>query len=143
MDNQHLQQQWEKNLSIIKKRILNQLDDLKKIKIKGKFNGATGNYSSHHITYSNINWPITIKKFIKSLKLDFNSHTTQIEPHDYIADICYKQSHINSILIDFAQDIWSYISKIILIKKILLEKLDLLLCLIKSILLILKMRKVI
>ena len=93
------------------KRILHQLDDLKKIKIRGKFNGATGNYSSHHITYSNINWPITIKKFIKSLKLDFNSHTTQIEPHDYIADICYKQSHINSILIDFAQDIWSYISK--------------------------------
>ena len=93
------------------KRILNQLDDLKKIKIRGKFNGATGNYSSHHITYSNINWPITIKKFIKSLKLDFNSHTTQIEPHDYIADICYKQSHINSILIDFTQDIWSYISK--------------------------------
>ena len=93
------------------KRILNQLDDLKNIKIRGKFNGATGNYSSHHITYSNINWPITIKKFIKSLKLDFNSHTTQIEPHDYIADICYKQSHINSILIDFAQDIWSYISK--------------------------------
>ena len=93
------------------KRIINQLDDLKKIKIRGKFNGATGNYSSHSITYSNINWPITIKKFIKSLKLDFNSHTTQIEPHDYIADICYKQSHINSILIDFAQDIWSYISK--------------------------------
>ena len=93
------------------KRILNQLDDLKKIKIRGKFNGATGNYSAHHITYSNINWPITIKKFINSLKLDFNSHTTQIEPHDYIADICYKQSHINSILIDFAQDIWSYISK--------------------------------
>ena len=93
------------------KRVLNQLDDLKKIKIRGKFNGATGNYSSHHIAYSNINWPITIKKFIKSLKLDFNSHTTQIEPHDYIADICYKQSHINSILIDFAQDIWSYISK--------------------------------
>ena len=93
------------------KRIINQLDDLKKIKIRGKFNGATGNYSSHHITYSSINWPITIKKFIKSLKLDFNSHTTQIEPHDYIADICYKQSHINSILIDFAQDIWSYISK--------------------------------
>ena len=93
------------------KRIINQLDDLKKIKIRGKFNGATGNYSSHSITYSNINWPITIKQFIKSLKLDFNSHTTQIEPHDYIADICYKQSHINSILIDFAQDIWSYISK--------------------------------
>ena len=93
------------------KRIINQLDDLKKIKIRGKFNGATGNYSSHSITYSNINWPITIKRFIKSLKLDFNSHTTQIEPHDYIADICYKQNHVNSILIDFTQDIWSYISK--------------------------------
>ena len=93
------------------KRIINQLDDLKKIKIRGKFNGATGNYSSHSITYSNINWPITIKQFIKSLKLDFNSHTTQIEPHDYIADICYKQNHVNSILIDFTQDIWSYISK--------------------------------
>ncbi len=93
------------------KRLNIQVSDLQKIEIKGKFNGATGNYSAHSITYPNVNWPISIKKFIRGLKLELNSHTTQIEPHDYIADLCHKISHINSILIGFSQDIWTYISK--------------------------------
>ena len=93
------------------KRFSAQIDDLKNIQIKGKFNGATGNYSAHSIAYPKVNWPLYMKRFVNSLKLEFNSHTTQIEPHDYIADICHKINHINSILIGFSQDIWTYISK--------------------------------
>ena len=93
------------------KRFSAQIDDLKNIQIKGKFNGATGNYSAHSIAYPKVNWPLSMKRFVNSLKLEFNSHTTQIEPHDYIADLCHKINHINSILIGFSQDIWTYISK--------------------------------
>ena len=93
------------------KRFSAQIDDLKNIQIKGKFNGATGNYSAHSIAYPKMNWPLSMKRFVNSLKLEFNSHTTQIEPHDYIADLCHKIHHINSILIGFSQDIWTYISK--------------------------------
>ena len=93
------------------KRLLIQIDNLKKIKIKGKFNGATGNYSAHSITYPSIDWPKSMKKYLSTLKLDLNNHTTQIEPHDYIAEICNSINHINSILIGFSQDIWTYISK--------------------------------
>jgi len=93
------------------KRLLIQIDNLKKIKIKGKFNGATGNYSAHSITYPNIDWTKSMKKYLSNLKLDLNNHTTQIEPHDYIAEICNSINHINSILIGFSQDIWTYISK--------------------------------
>ena len=93
------------------KRLLIQINGLKEIKIKGKFNGATGNYSAHTIAYPNIDWPKNIKRYLSGLKIELNSHTTQIEPHDYIAELCNRINHINSILIGFTQDIWSYISK--------------------------------
>ena len=93
------------------RRLDAQIDDLSNIEINGKFNGATGNYSAHSVTYPRVNWPKTMRKFVNSLKLEFNNHTTQIEPHDYIADLCHKINHINSILIGFSQDIWAYISK--------------------------------
>ena len=100
-----------KELINFQKRLVDQILSLKNIKIKGKFNGATGNYSAHSITYPSINWPKSIKRFLSNLNLELNTHTTQIEPHDYIADICNKINHMNSILIGFSQDIWSYISK--------------------------------
>ncbi len=93
------------------KRLLIQINSLKEIKIKGKFNGATGNYSAHTIAYPNIDWPKNIKRYLSGFKIELNSHTTQIEPHDYIAELCNRINHINSILIGFTQDIWSYISK--------------------------------
>ena len=93
------------------KRLLIQINSLKEIKIKGKFNGATGNYSAHSIAYPNIDWPKNIKRYLSGFKIELNSHTTQIEPHDYIAELCNRINHINSILIGFTQDIWSYISK--------------------------------
>lgn len=106
-----------KELMNFQKRIEIQINDLMKIKIKGKFNGATGNYSAHKITYPKINWPTKMKKFINKLNIEMNTHTTQIEPHDYIAEMCYKINHINSILIGFSQDFWTYISKNYFIQK--------------------------
>ena len=100
-----------KEMKIFYKRLDQLIKNLANIKIKGKFNGATGNYSSHIVAYPNINWPKITQKFITNLGLKQNSHTTQIESHDYISEICNKLSHTNSILLGFSQDMWSYISK--------------------------------
>ncbi|MEC9206107.1 MAG: adenylosuccinate lyase [Pseudomonadota bacterium] len=92
-------------------------NEFSSIKVFGKFNGATGNYSSHSITFPNVNWPKVNKKFIESLKIEENKYTTQIEPHDYICNLSDKLSHYNSVLIGFSQDIWSYISKNYFVQK--------------------------
>ena len=92
-------------------------NNLKTIDIMGKFNGATGNYSAHSVTFPDINWPIINKKFINSLGIKENKYTTQIEPHDYIAEMSGKIAHVNSVLIGFSQDMWSYISKNYFIQK--------------------------
>jgi adenylosuccinate lyase len=91
-------------------RLNKQLKQLKSLKLTAKFNGATGNYNAHHFTYPAINWPQECEKFIKSFKLEFNSHTTQIEPHDTIAECCHIHIRINNILTDLAKDIWFYIA---------------------------------
>lgn len=80
------------------------------VKIVGKFNGAMGNYNAHCFAYPDINWPELCKKFVTSLGLDWNAYTTQIEPHDYIAEYCDSLKRINTILINLAADCWSYIS---------------------------------
>ena len=90
---------------------------IKDLRVMGKFNGATGNYSAHSITFPNINWPVINKKFINSLGVQENKYTTQIEPHDYICEISNNIAHVNSILIGFSQDMWSYISKNYFIQK--------------------------
>ena len=100
-----------KEMKIFYKRLDQLIKNLANIKIMGKLNGATGNYSSHVIAYPNINWPKITQKFITNLGLKQNSHTTQIESHDYISEICNKLSHTNSILLGFSQDMWNYISK--------------------------------
>ena len=98
-------------------RINNLQKHLKELEVMGKFNGATGNYSAHSITFPNINWLATNKKFINSIGIKENKYTTQIEPHDYISEISNKIAHMNSILIGFSQDMWSYISKNYFIQK--------------------------
>lgn len=80
------------------------------VKIVGKFNGAIGNYNAHRIAYPDINWPNFCKKFVTSLNLEWNAYTTQIEPHDYIAEYCDSLKRINNILINLAADCWGYIS---------------------------------
>ena len=106
-----------KEFLIFYSRINELREQLLKIDIKCKMNGATGNYSAHDLCFPRINWPNFTKKFIRRLKLKQNRFTTQIESHDHIAEICMKISHINSIMIGLTQDIWTYISKNYFIQK--------------------------
>lgn len=91
-------------------RLEKQKKDLEVLPIVGKWNGAVGNYNAHLIAMPEINWPNLAQEFVEKMGITFNPYTTQIEPHDYIADLCDKLRHINTILIDFARDTWSYIS---------------------------------
>ena len=79
-------------------------------KMVGKINGAVGNYNAHHVAYPDINWEKVARDFVKGLKLDFNSHTTQVEPKDTIAILLSDYVKLNNILIDLSRDIWGYIS---------------------------------
>ncbi|WP_295165193.1 adenylosuccinate lyase, partial [uncultured Buchnera sp.] len=83
---------------------------LTKIEILGKMNGSTGNYNAHLAAYPQINWHKISKDFIMSLGINWNPYTTQIEPHDYIAEFFGCISLFNTILIDFNRDMWGYIS---------------------------------
>ena len=76
----------------------------------GKINGAVGNYNAHHVAYPDINWEKVARDFVKGLNLDFNSHTTQVEPKDTIAILLSDYVKLNNILIDLSRDIWGYIS---------------------------------
>ena len=76
----------------------------------GKINGAVGNYNAHLATYPDIDWEAHAKAFVESLGIEWNSYTTQIEPHDYMAELFDAIARFNAILIDFCRDVWSYIS---------------------------------
>jgi adenylosuccinate lyase len=76
----------------------------------GKINGAVGNYNAHLSAYPEIDWALNAREFIESLGLDWNPYTTQIEPHDYIAELYDAIARFNTILIDLDRDIWGYIS---------------------------------
>jgi len=91
-------------------RIKRQLIQLKKQEILGKINGAVGNFNAHMSAYPKKNWQKFSKEFIISIGLVYNPYTTQIEPHDFMAEIFHTISRINTILIDFNRDIWFYIS---------------------------------
>ena len=91
-------------------RLERQILQLKNQKILGKINGAVGNYNSHVSAYPKKNWIKFSKKFIESIGLVYNPYTTQIEPHDFMAEIFHIISRINTILIDLNRDIWTYIS---------------------------------
>ncbi|CAM4389743.1 MAG: Adenylosuccinate lyase [Legionellaceae bacterium] len=91
-------------------RLKKQQSQFVNVEILGKMNGAVGNYNAHYIAYSEIDWLETSQQFIESLGLIFNPYTTQIEPHDYIAEYCHAIIRFNTILIDFSRDIWGYIS---------------------------------
>lgn len=80
------------------------------IKPLGKINGAVGNYNAHHVAYPEVAWPELSKRFVSSLDLEWNEYTTQIEPHDYMAEYFDAVSRMNQILVDFSRDVWSYIS---------------------------------
>ncbi len=91
-------------------RLKNLISSLKQLPICAKFNGAVGNYNAQKISVPAINWPEFNQIFVEQLGLIWNPYTTQIEPHDYLAEILHKISSIHSVLIDLARDCWGYIS---------------------------------
>ncbi|MDC6484785.1 adenylosuccinate lyase [Methylophilaceae bacterium] len=91
-------------------RLKRQITQLKKQEVLGKINGAVGNFNAHISAYPKKNWQNFSKEFVTSIGLVYNPFTTQIEPHDFMAEIFQNISRVNSILIDFNRDIWAYIS---------------------------------
>ena len=100
-----------KEIAVYVNRLRRQNKKLKDIQLLGKINGAVGNFNAHYVAYPNVNWVELSKKVIeKNLQLSQNLFTTQIEPHDYMAEIFDAMSRWNTILIDLDRDIWTYIS---------------------------------
>ena len=91
-------------------RLKRPMQQLAEVLISAKFNGAVGNYNAHYIAYPEIDWRKHCAKFVTDLGLSFNPYTTQIEPHDGIAEVSHVMIRINNILLDYTRDIWSYIS---------------------------------
>lgn len=99
-----------KELANVVYRLRRQVKQVRATELLGKINGAVGNYNAHLSAYPDINWAQNAKEFIESLGLDWNPYTTQIEPHDYIAELYDAIARFNTILIDLDRDIWGYIS---------------------------------
>ncbi len=99
-----------KEIANVVARIERQRRQIAAVELLGKINGAVGNYNAHAISYPDVDWPACARDFVESLGLVFNAYTTQIEPHDCIAEIGDATRRVNTILIDFARDIWGYIS---------------------------------
>jgi adenylosuccinate lyase len=91
-------------------RLRRQISQLDSIELLGKLNGAVGNYNAHFSAYSEVDWQQTAKQFVEGLGIDWNPYTTQIEPHDYIAELFDALARFNTIIIDLDRDIWGYIS---------------------------------
>ena len=99
-----------KELANVVARIDRQVKQFAKVELLGKINGAVGNYNAHVVAYPGVDWPAFAQRFVESLGLVFNPYTTQIEPHDCIAELCDVQRRINTIVIDLCRDLWGYIS---------------------------------
>lgn len=91
-------------------RIKRQMEEIIAIPILGKMNGASGNYNALNIAFPDIDWQLVTKNFVTSLSLSWNPYTTQIEPHDFIAELFSALVRVNTILIDFNRDMWGYIA---------------------------------
>ena len=99
-----------KEMANVAYRLQRQLKQIEAVEILGKINGAVGNYNAHLSAYPQIDWQNHARQFVESLGLAWNPYTTQIEPHDYIAELFDAVARMNTVLIDFSRDVWSYIS---------------------------------
>ena len=100
-----------KELANVVYRLERQIKQIAAVPLLGKINGAVGNYNAHLSAYPDVDWEANARDFVEqTLGLDFNPYTTQIEPHDYIAELYDATARFNTILIDFDRDIWGYIS---------------------------------
>jgi len=100
-----------KEFANVAARLERQYGQLAKVDLLGKINGAVGNYNAHAVAYPEVDWPSFGRDFVESLGLVFNPYTTQIEPHDYIAEYFHALARFNTVLIDFNRDVWGYISQ--------------------------------
>lgn len=100
-----------KEFANVVRRLRQQRSQLASVSILGKLNGAVGNYNAHLVAYPELDWPALAEQFVvQRLGLDWNPYTTQIEPHDYLAELFDAVARSNTILIDLARDVWGYIA---------------------------------
>ncbi len=99
-----------KELQNVCRRLETQRSAVTAVELLGKCNGAVGNYNAHHVAYPDVDWPELAGRFIEGLGLRVNPLTTQIEPHDYIAELFHAYLRFNQVLLDFDRDVWSYIA---------------------------------
>ncbi|MCP5136844.1 MAG: adenylosuccinate lyase [Gammaproteobacteria bacterium] len=99
-----------KEIANVVHRLQRQRAQVAEVALLGKINGAVGNYNAHLSAYPDLDWAAFAKSFVESLGINWNPYTIQIEPHDYIAELFDAVSRFNTILIDFARDVWGYIS---------------------------------
>jgi adenylosuccinate lyase len=99
-----------KEFAVFVARWRRQLDSVRRVELLGKFNGATGTFGAHTAAYPDAPWMEISREFVESFGLVWNPLTTQIESHDYLAEIFHAVMRANAVLVDFCQDIWSYIS---------------------------------
>jgi adenylosuccinate lyase len=99
-----------KEMANVAYRLQRQIEQISAVPLLGKINGAVGNYNAHISAYGDIDWQENAQEFIGQLGLTYNPYTTQIEPHDYMAELFDGLARANTVLIDYARDIWGYIS---------------------------------
>lgn len=99
-----------KEIAIVVYRLQRQYQQVQQVPILGKINGATGNYNAHLCAYPEVNWPQLAADLVAGLGLSWNPYTTQIEPHDYMAELFQALGRFNTILLDLSRDLWGYIA---------------------------------
>jgi adenylosuccinate lyase len=99
-----------KELANVAARLESQCSGIERVAILGKMNGAVGNFNAHAAALPRVDWPAFSAEFVGSLGLQSNPYTTQIEPHDWIAEYCHALMRANTVLLDLSRDMWSYIS---------------------------------
>ena len=99
-----------KEIAVFAHRLRLQAGGFAAVPIRGKFNGAVGNYNAHVVAYPEPDWPLTARLFVESLGLVHSPYTTQIEPHDWIAEYCDALARTCSVLLDLCRDFWGYVS---------------------------------
>jgi adenylosuccinate lyase len=99
-----------KEMANVVARLVRAQKQIAGVELRGKWNGAVGNFNAHVVAYPDVDWPELSSRFVRSLGLDPNVHTTQIEPHDWTAEYAHALARYNTVLLDFCRDMWGYIS---------------------------------
>jgi adenylosuccinate lyase len=99
-----------KEIAVFAHRLMREQEQFAAVELLGKMNGAVGNYNAHMAAYPELDWHELAERFVTNLGLTFNPYTTQIEPHDGIADYCHGLMRFNTVVTDLCRDLWGYIS---------------------------------